>query len=54
MQQKAQKNKKTSFPTEIVEIANLYKHALKKIITTQEKCVKYDFVAPLTRKYYFC
>ena len=30
------------------ENANLYKPALNKIITTQEQCVKYNFVAPLS------
>ena len=39
--------RKTSFPKEIVENADLHKTALSKIIITQEKCVNYDFVAPL-------
>ena len=37
---------KTNFPTEIVEIADLHKPALIKIMTTH---VKYDFVALLKR-----
>ena len=34
--QKAQKNKKTSFPKESVENADFYKPALNKIMTTHE------------------
>ena len=45
---KAQKDKKTSFQKEWVENTDLYKVVLNKIITTQEQCVKYEFVAPLT------
>ena len=41
---------KTSFLKETVENADLYKAVLKKTITAQEKCVKYDFVAPLTKR----
>ena len=38
---------KTSFLKETVENADLHKVVLKKTMTTQEKCVKYDFAAPL-------
>ena len=38
---------KTSFPKETVEYADLHDPALNNIMTTQEKCLKYDFVAPL-------
>ena len=31
----------------MVENADLCKPVLNKIMTTQEQCVKYDFVAPL-------
>ena len=41
------KIKKTSFPKEILENADLHKAALTKIMTTQEKDIKYDLVAPL-------
>ena len=40
------KHKKTSFPKEQVENTDLYKPVLNKIMTTQEQCVKYNFVAP--------
>ena len=40
---KSQKDKKTSFPKELVESVGLYKPVLNKIITI----VKYIFVAPL-------
>ena len=39
------KKRKTSFLKEIVENADLYKAVLNKTMTTQEQCVKYDFVA---------
>ena len=39
--------RKTSFLKESVENADLHKTVLKKKMTTQEECVKYDFVAPL-------
>ena len=38
---------KNSFRNEIAENADLHKPVLKKIMTTQEQCVKYNFVAPL-------
>ena len=41
---------KTSFLKETAENADLHKAIFKKTMTTQEKCVKYDFVAPLTQK----
>ena len=41
----------TSFLKETVENADLHKAVLKKTMTTQEKYVKYDFVAPLTNKH---
>ena len=39
--------RKTGFLKETVENADLHKAVLNKIMTTQEYCVKYDFVAPL-------
>ena len=39
--------KKTSFPKELVENADLHNPVLNKMRTTNEECVKYDFVAPL-------
>ena len=48
IQKKAQKDKKTSFLKETVENADLHKAVLNKTMTTQEYCVYYDFVAPLT------
>ena len=44
---KRQKRQKTSFLNELVENADLHKPVLTKIKTTNEQCVKYDFVAPL-------
>ena len=42
------KNKQnTSFPKESVENADLYKTVWYKLIITHEKCLKYNFVAPL-------
>ena len=43
-----QKDKKTSFPKEQIENTDFYKPVLNKIMTTQEQCKKYNFVAPLT------
>ena len=40
---------KTSFGKEIVENADLHKPVLDKVMTTQEQCVNYNFVAPLTK-----
>ena len=48
--QKAQKDKKTSFPKEKVENTDLYKPVLNKVMTTQEQCLKQNFVAPLNNK----
>ena len=45
--QKAQNGKKTSFPKELVENADLHNPLLNKMRTTNEYCVKYDFVASL-------
>ena len=39
---------KTNFPKEKVKNADFSKPVLNKIITTDEKCVKRNFVAPLT------
>ena len=39
---------KTNFPKEKVKNADQSKPVLKKIITTDEKCLKHNFVAPLT------
>ena len=44
---KRQKRQKTSFLNELVENADLHKPVLNKIKTTNEQCVKCDFVAPL-------
>ena len=38
---------KNSFRKEIVENADLHKPVLKKIMTAQEQCLKYNFVTPL-------
>ena len=38
---------KTSFRKENVEIADLHKPIFNKIMTTQESCINYNFVAPL-------
>ena len=38
---------KNSFRKEIVENAYLHKPVLKKIMTTQEQCLKHNFVTPL-------
>ena len=46
--QKSTIRRKTSFPKGIVENEDLLKPILNKIIITQEKCVKYDFIAPLS------
>ena len=46
---KAQKDEKPSFPKEQIEITDLYKPILNKTMTTQEQCVVYNFVAPLTK-----
>ena len=43
-----QKDRKTGFPKEYVEITDLYKPVLNKIMTIQEQCVKYNFIAPLS------
>ena len=47
---KRRKTKKTSFPKEKVENTDLYKPVLDKVMTTQEQCVKQNFIAPLTSK----
>ena len=39
----------TSFPKESVENADLYKPVLNKVITTHEKCMKYNFKAPFSK-----
>ena len=39
---------KTSLLNETVENADLHEAVLNKAMTTQEWCVKYDFVAPLS------
>ena len=39
--------RKTNFPKEIVENADLHKSIVNKIMTTQEKWVDYDFIAPV-------
>ena len=44
---KSTERQKTSFPKEQIENTDLYKFVLNKIMTTQEQCVKYNFVAPL-------
>ena len=45
---KSAERQKTSFPKEWVENTDLYKPVLNKIMTTQDQCVRYNFVAPLT------
>ena len=42
--------RKTGFPKETLGNTDLHKTVLNKTMTLQEKCVKYDFVAPLTIK----
>ena len=42
---RTQKNKKLAFLKEKVENAD-YKSIMNKIMTTQEECIKYNFVAP--------
>ena len=39
--------RKTRFVKETLENVDLHKAVLNKTMTTQEYCVKYDFVAPL-------
>ena len=39
---------KTNFPKEQLVNTDLHKPVLNKIMTTQDQCVKYNFVAPLT------
>ena len=39
---------KTNFPKEQLVNTDLDKPVLNKIMTTQDQCVKYNFVAPLT------
>ena len=45
--QRKHRRRKTSFLKETVENADLQKPVLKKTMTAQEQCVKYDFVPPL-------
>ena len=45
--EKSAEIQKTSFPNKQIENADLYKPVLNKIMTIQEQCVKYNFVAPL-------
>ena len=40
--------RKTSFLQETVENADLNKAVLNKTMDTQEQCIKYNFVAPLS------
>ena len=40
--QKAHKNKKSSFPKELVENADVYKPVLNKIMATHYSCVEYN------------
>ena len=41
---------KTRFLKETVENADLHEAVLNKTMSTQEQCVKYDFVAPLIKE----
>ena len=41
---KHRKTKRTSFPKEQTENTDLYKPVLNKIMTTQEQCIKYNFL----------
>ena len=47
---KSTERQKNSLPKEQVENTDLHKPVLNKIMTTQEQCVKYNFVAPLMSK----
>ena len=47
---KSAERQKTSLPKEQVENTNLHKPVLNKIMTTQNQCLNYNFVAPLTAK----
>ena len=44
---KSAERQKTSLPKEQVENTELHKPVLNKIMTTQDQCVKYNFVAPV-------
>ena len=44
---KCKKIKKTNFLKEYVESTDFYKPVLNKVMTTEEKCIKYNFMAPL-------
>ena len=44
--------RKTRFVKETVENADLHKAVVNKTMTTQEYCVKYDFVAPFKKSVY--
>ena len=44
---KSAERQKTSLPKEQVENTDLHKPVLNKIMTTQDQCVKYNFVAPV-------
>ena len=46
---KSAEGKKTSLPKEQVEITDLHKPVLNKIMTTRDQCVKYNFVASLNQ-----
>ena len=48
IQRKHRKTKKTSFLKKTVKNADLNKAVLNKTMTTQEQCVKHNFVAPLS------
>ena len=48
IQRKHRKTKKTSFLKETVEDVDLHKAILNKTMTTQQYCILYDFVAPLS------
>ena len=43
----AERQRKTSFLKEQVENTDLYKPVLNKVMTSQEQCVKYNFMVPL-------
>ena len=40
-------SRKSYFPQEEVGNANLYKPILNKVMNADDKCVKYNFVAPV-------
>ena len=52
MVQREHRKTKTSSLKEILENTDLHKAVLKITMTTQEYCIKYDFVAPKSKSDY--